>query len=155
MAKEKKENSKISRGSDGRFLPGISGNPKGRPRKAAQALHDLQSLLLDAAPGVVARLVIAAVNNGDTTAARILLDNLPHQDSRIVLDNSDKVKLESSSDVLDYSKNIIQLTASGELTVSQGEAMCRLLEKHTRFIEVEQLESRLEALENNPNLSNL
>jgi len=148
MAQAKKPTKTKSRGTDGKFLLGTSGNPKGRPRKAAQALHDLQYLLLDAAPGVVARLVIAAVNNGDTTAARILLDNLPSVDSRISLDSGDKVQLDSAADVLDYSKNIIELTASGALSVSQGEALSRLLDKHSRLIEAEQLEKRIEALEN-------
>lgn len=135
------------RGQDGKFLPGVSGNLKGRPRKAAQALNDLQYLLLDAAPGVVARLVIAAVNDGDTTAARILLDHLPRPDSRISLDAGDKMQLDNAADVLDYSKKIIELTASGGLSVSQGEALSRLLEKHSRVIEVERLEKRIEALE--------
>ena len=135
------------RGADGKFLPGNSGNLKGRPRKAVQALHDLQHLLLDAAPGVVARLVIAAVNDGDTTAARILLDNLPRSDSRISLDAGDKVQLDSASGVLEYSRSIIELTASGGLSVSQGESLSRLLDKHSRLIEVEQLEKRIEALE--------
>ena len=142
-----KPKAKRGRTKEGKFLPGVSGNPKGRPRKAAQALHDLQHLLLDAAPGIVARLVINAVNDGDTTAARILLDNLPRPDSRICLDAGDKVQLNSAADVLDYSKNIIELTTSGGLSVTQGEALGRLLEKHSRMIESEQLEKRIEALE--------
>jgi hypothetical protein len=147
MAKTRKTSGKPGRGHDGKFLPGTSGNPKGRPRKAVQALHDLQYLLLDAAPGVVARLVISAVSDGDTSAARILLDNLPRVDSRISLDAGDKIKLDSAAGVLDYSKNIIELTANGALSVSQGEAMGRLLDKHSRLLEAEQLEARIEALE--------
>ncbi len=149
MAQAKKNKVAKSRGQDGKFLPGASGNPKGRPRKAAQALHDLQYLLLDAAPSVVARLVISAVSQGDTSAARILLDNLPHTDSRISLDAGDKVQLDSAADVLTYSKNIIELTTSGALSISQGETLSRLLDKHSKLIEAEQLEKRIEALESN------
>jgi hypothetical protein len=147
MATAKKTTKKSTRTADGKFLPGTCGNPKGRPRKAVQALRDLQMLLLDAAPGVVARLVIQAAGEGDTTAARILLDNLPHTDSRISLDPGDKMQLDSSDDVLDFSKKIIELTASGGLSVSQGEALGRLLDKHSRMIESERLEKRIEALE--------
>lgn len=147
MAQAKKTKGAKGRGQDGKFLPGASGNPKGRPRKAAQAMRDLQFLLLDAAPGIVAQLVIQAAHDGDTTAARILLDNLPRTDTRINLDPADKVQLDSAADVMDYSKKIIELTASGVLAVSQGEALSRLLDKHSRMIEVEQLEKRIEALE--------
>ena len=76
-----------------------------------------------------------------------MLDNLPRVDSRISLDARDKVKLDSAAGVLDYSKNIIALTAGGALSVSQGEAMSRLLDKHSRLLEAEQLEARIEALE--------
>ena len=146
-ARGKKREGKKGRDSNGRFLPGVCGNPKGRPHKAAQALHDLQHLLLDAAPGVVARLVVRAVNDGDVSAARILLDNLPRPDSRISLQANEKVKFETSADVLAYSKNIIELTASGGLSVTQGEALSRLLEKHSKMLETEQLEKRIEQLE--------
>ena len=110
METTRKSSGKPGRGHDGKFLPGTSGNPKGRPRKAVQALHDLQYLLLDAAPGVVARLVISAVSDGDTSAARILLDNLPRVDSRISLDAGDKVKLDSAAGVLDYTPKEISFS---------------------------------------------
>jgi hypothetical protein len=145
--KKTKGTDKPARGPGGRFLPGECGNKAGRPRKAVQALRDLQMLLLDAAPTVVARLVIQAAGEGDTTAARILLDNLPHTDSRISLDPGDKMQLDSAADVLDYSKKIIELTANGGLSLSQGEALGRLLDKHSRMIESERLEKRIEALE--------
>jgi hypothetical protein len=67
--------------------------------------------------------------------------------SALMLEIRYKVKLDSAADVLDYSKNIIELTACGALSVSQGEAMGRLLDKHSRLLEAEQLEARIEALE--------
>jgi len=70
-------------------------------------------------------LVIAAANSGDVSAAKILLDNIPNADSRISLDPCDKLKLENSQDVLAYSKNIIELTVNGAISVSQAESLSR------------------------------
>ena len=55
----------------------------------------------------------------------------------ICLDARDKVQFEIAGDVLAYFKNIIELTANGALSVSQGEALSRLLDKHSKLIEAE------------------
>jgi len=69
------------RDPSGRWLPGRSGNPGGRPRNAHRVLLDQIAEELDAATGETAlaqilRRLADGARDGDTSAATILLDRL-------------------------------------------------------------------------------
>lgn len=64
----------------GRFAPGVSGNPRGRPRgidpRAAFAVAKGESATVQTVVDVMAAMIVAAIEKFDTAAARIVLDRL-------------------------------------------------------------------------------
>ena len=60
---------------DTKFKPGISGNPKGRPKGARDKRTELRSLLEPHAKDLVEKVVELA-KGGDTTAIRLCLERL-------------------------------------------------------------------------------
>ena len=57
----------------GRFEPGKSGNPGGRPPRRPGDLTSLRATIAEAAPAIIKALVEAA-SKGDVAAARVLLE---------------------------------------------------------------------------------
>lgn len=62
----------MSEREQGRFKPGVSGNPKGRPRKAVTELN--RALRKHGAE--LADKLIALALDGDTTALKICIDRI-------------------------------------------------------------------------------
>ena len=57
------------RHGDGRFAPGFSGNPGGRPRREREVKH-----ILDVATPLVLRAAVESAVRGDVGAMRLILD---------------------------------------------------------------------------------
>jgi len=55
--------------------------------------------------------------------------------------------LEGSRDSLKAIGSVLEAVGSGDITLSEGQALASLLETHRRTFEVEELENRLNALE--------
>jgi hypothetical protein len=124
-----------------KFEKGRSGNPGGRPRRKDSGAA-LRKAISDAAPGVVEAMVKAALN-GDTTAARILLDR-----SVPVLKPIDRaVPVPLGSDLAQASRVILDGLASGALTPDQGAALAGIVASLARTLELVEFEERLSALE--------
>lgn len=114
-----------ARSGSGRFQPGQSGNPAGRPKGGGRAA-ELRRIVEDAAPELLASLVRAA-NGGDTRAAMFLIDRvLPAMkpaDAPVPLafneagSNAERVRI------------ALQAVADGELSLSQAEQALGLVAK--------------------------
>jgi len=141
---------KIRRKQDGRFKPGVSGNPKGRPRGARNKATVLAESLIDGqAEALVGKLLEMALA-GDVTALRVAVERLlpPAKDRPI---NADAIKLPSlkPSNLAEASAVIVRAVASGRLTPSEGQALANMLEGHRKTIELVEIERRLAAVEQN------
>jgi len=124
----------------GRWLPGASPNPQGRPKRP---LDPLRAKLEQAAPALIEGLVLAAAK-GDVAAARILLDRvmptLKPQEAPQALDlPAEGLAAQASA--------IIDLTASGELPAGTAATLLGGLASVAKIRQFEVLEARIASLE--------
>lgn len=128
------------------FRKGQSGNPKGKPPGTRNvALRALDAIGERAAQDLL-RTVIAKAAEGDMQAARILLDRVwPARKGRRVTFTLPPV--ETAVDVHKAVAAILKATASGQITIEEGQGLAAILETQRRTLELGELERRLSALE--------
>ncbi len=124
------------------FAPGNPGKPKGARNRATRAL---EALLGDSAEDV-ARAVIRAARNGDTAAARLVLERvLPaRRDHPLEIDLPPIIGAEG---LLAAGGAVLSAVAQGDLTPAEGDGLMTLIERQRRLVEVTELETRITALE--------
>lgn len=129
------------------FKKGQSGNPAGKPRgtrhRTTRAIDDM--LAGDAEK--ITRKAIDMACEGDTVALRLCLDRLAparkDRPIRFALPHIEKIE-----DLSLATSALLSAVAEGELTPMEAAEMGKLVEAHIKAIEVTDLNSRLEALEN-------
>jgi hypothetical protein len=138
--------SKSGRKSDGTFAPGNKGNPKGRPQGSRnQVTLALEQMMADDGAAVV-QAVLDAAKAGDMTAARIIVDRLaPARKDRPV--TMDLPKIASAADIPAATQAILEATAAGELTPSEGAALVNIAENHRKAVELAEIDARLARIE--------
>ena len=132
---------KSHRASDGRFTPGTSGNPQGRPKGETAALR--QSLAVGAADVVTA--ILKAAKAGDMQAAKIVLDRLlpPLKATTQTV----HLALPDGASPLDTARAILAATASGTLAPDIAAQLVAAVGTFCRIEEIEELRDRIAALE--------
>ena len=130
----------------GRFQPGQSGNPLGRPAGSRNKATLLLADLIDGEGEDLVRALVTAAKSGDVSAGRALLDRLvPARKDRPVT-----FALPALQTAADAAKAMAALTAavaSGSLTPSEATELARLVEAFTKALEAADFETRLAALE--------
>ena len=102
----------------GRWKPGESGNPKGKPAGSG-ALQKLRAAIGASVPGVIAAMVQKATE-GDAGAARLLLDRVLPPVKAVELAQT----IDLSGDTLtDQGRAVLVAVAAGELAPGQGAAL--------------------------------
>ena len=130
----------------GQFPKGKSGNPRGKPKGARHRSSLIAEQLFASEIQDICKTVIEEAKAGDMQAARIILDRLlsPRKDNPIQIDLP---KMESSSDLLKVVGCITDAVGSGQISPSEGEALARIVDIHTRALEFAEFEKRLAVLE--------
>ena len=127
--------------TQGRFKPGVSGNPNGRPRKATT---ELEKALRKHGAELADKLVALALS-GDTTALKICIDRihapLKPQSAPVQLE------LPEGASMADTGRAVLEAVARGEIAPDQAGQMLTGLGTLARVIEVDELEKRIQALE--------
>lgn len=128
----------------GRWRPGQTGNPNGRPvgtGKVAQLRASIEAKL----PQILDSLVQRAID-GDVGAARILLDRciapLKPADSEIALPIGSQSLTLQGTEILNY-------MSTGLLSPGQGVVFLNAISALTKIREVDELSRRIDALEGN------
>lgn len=133
----------------GRFKPGQSGNPAGRPRGSRHKVTLAIEAILEGEAESLTRKAVELAQAGDMTALRLCMDRLaPVRRDRPVA--FDLPKIETAADLPKATQAIMEAVAAGELTPSEAAELGKLIDAHAKAIEVTDLHRRLEALERKP-----
>ncbi len=131
----------VTRMPSGRFSPGVSGNPTGRPKSESAALR---AELAEHGPAIAAVVVEAAIG-GDLQAAKLVLDRiippLKAHAAPILLD------LPSSENATGTAAAIIRAAADGSLPPDVAAQLVAAVGTLARIIEIDEFKDRLESLE--------
>jgi hypothetical protein len=138
------ENSGPNQG--GRFQPGQSGNPAGKPRGARHKTTLLAEKLMQDDAADVVKKVIEVAKGGDMTAARIVLDRIApaRRDSPVTIALP---KIESAADAAKAMAAILSAVASGAVTPSEADQVAKIVAAFVSTLEASEFEARLRALE--------
>jgi hypothetical protein len=131
----------------GRFRPGQSGNPKGRPQGSRHRVSLLVESLIEARAEDIANVALRnAIEGGDPVLLRALLDRLapPRKERPVTVDLP---PLTNPTDGPKIAAALLERAASGELTPSEAQGLAALLEAFRKQTELANFEERLAALE--------
>jgi hypothetical protein len=148
MKKSNKSSAKTDKSTDKKSLwkKGQSGNPNGRPAGSRnKASIAVENLFLDEQERLTRKCIKLAMR-GNTTALKLALERIcpPRKDMPI---NTKLPRVKTVEDATKLTSALLDKVASGELTPSQGEMLSRMAEKHIRVLQLNDLEARLQLLE--------
>lgn len=128
------------------WKPGQSGNPKGRPKGVRNRATLLALAVMEDELEAIVKRIIEAAKMGDMAAARLVVDKLiPAAKDRPV-----SINLPQITDAATCNTAQAQITASvasGDLLLSEGEALAGLVEHQRRALETHDIAKRLEEIE--------
>jgi hypothetical protein len=124
-----------------KFAVGVSGNPKGR-KKGTTAAHLLRKSIADDMPEIILKLVEQA-KNGDTAAAKILLDRC----CPALKPQALAINLPVNGSLAEQGNEIIRATLSGNIPPDIGAQMITALASQGKLIELQELTERIQILE--------
>ncbi|MFC1844830.1 DUF5681 domain-containing protein [Thermodesulfobacteriota bacterium] len=147
MTKKKKSSAKTEKNTaNKRWKKGQSGNPKGRPvgsrNKASIAV---ENIFLDEQERLSRKCIKLALR-GNMQALKLCIERI----CPVRRDTPISIKLPRITKIDDATKlttTLIDKVTSGELTPSQGELLSRMIEKHVKVLQLNDLEMRLQQLE--------
>jgi hypothetical protein len=124
-----------------KFKAGVSGNPLGR-KKGATAASMLRASIANDLPEIILKLVEQA-KNGDTAAAKILLDRCcpPLKPQALA------ISLPVNGSLAEQGNEIIRATLSGHIPPDIGSQLITALANQSKIIEIDGLTQRIEILE--------
>jgi len=133
-------------GSKSKFTPGISGNPKGRPRGARNKSRQALELLMAGEAEDITRRCIDCAKEGDMVALRLCMDRIyPVRKGSPVQFTLPAIK--SLGDISNAICTLLKAVSGGELSPEEGQSVAALLEVRRKSLESEDIEKRLSELE--------
>jgi len=145
---EKDKSSVIADGNQikGRFKPGTSGNPKGKPRGARHKATLAALTLLQGEAEALTRVAINAAIAGDLTALKLCLERIipPTKDHPV---DVKLPKMTTVSDMPKFTAALLDAVSSGKLGPSEAEKLCKIVTAHREAIQISDFEQRIADLE--------
>lgn len=130
----------------GRFAPGASGNPAGRPAGSRHKATLAVEALLEGEAEALTRKAIELALAGDGPALRLCLERVaPVRKGRPV--RLDLPAVNTLADMADAQSAILAAMAAGEVTTDEGADLAKVLEAVGASIERRELEARIAKLE--------
>ena len=130
------------RNTDGKFLNGNVGRPKGSRNKATIAIESL----LEGQAEALTQTAISKALEGDSIALRLCMDRIapPMKDKPIVLPLS---RMQGAMDASEAAGSVLNAVGDGTLTPIEGARVMGLIDSYRRTLELTDIEQRLQALE--------
>jgi hypothetical protein len=129
----------------GRFRPGQSGNPKGKPKGARHKATLAAQALLEGEAQAIARKAVELAKAGDTVALRLCLErvvpSLKSVAPRVAVDAG------GANSLTGQARALVAAALAGEVAPDTAAQLVQALGTTARVEEVESLRERLEALE--------
>ena len=127
----------------GRWKPGESGNPRGKPPGTGEVAK-LRAAIGERVPELLAAMMTRALD-GDVGAARLLLER-----AIAPLKAAEQAQALSLPDgtLTEQGRAVLAAVAAGELAPGQGAQLMTALGTLARVVEVTELEQRITKLEN-------
>lgn len=135
-----------ARGEQGRFRPGASGNPAGRPPGARNRATMAAEALLDGQAEALTTKAVTMALEGDATALRLCLERVlpPRRDRPVMLALP---ALRTATDAPKAMAAIVAAVADGTVTAAEAADLAGLVERFVKAIEASDLAVRLAAIE--------
>jgi hypothetical protein len=131
---------------DTKFKKGASGNPKGRPNGSRNKVTLAVEKLLDGQAETLTQKAVDMALSGDVTAMRLCMERIfPPRKDRPISANIGDVTV--SGGFASAMAKLIATVANGTLLPSEGQALASLVELQRRAVETENLELRIQKLE--------
>jgi hypothetical protein len=125
-----------------KFKPGMSGNPKGRPKNKTPATL-LRKSIAEAMPEIINTLINSA-KNGDVASAKVLLDRT----CPALKPQAMPISLPVNGSLAEQGGEIIKATMAGQIPPDIGSQLITALAAQSKIIEIDELTKRIEILEN-------
>jgi Family of unknown function (DUF5681) len=130
----------------GRFKPGQSGNPKGKPRGSKHRLTVLAERLMEDNVEGITNVIIAKALDGNLQAAALILSRVKPvpKGRRLSFSMPTGLGLAGIATAFDA---IMAAVGQGAITTDEAAALAAILEKQAKILEVDETQRRLAALE--------
>jgi hypothetical protein len=145
LSMSRRENAGGNQGG-GRFRPGQSGNPTGKPKGTRNRTTLAMEALLDGEAEAITRKAIDLAKAGDMAAVRLCFDRLypPRRDRHIQFEIP---PLNSAADASQAAAAIVEGVATGSLTPSEAGELSRVVSAYATTLEAADFDARLRKLE--------
>ncbi len=129
-----------------KFKPGKSGNPAGKKKGSLNKTTLAMQALLDGEAEKITRKIIDLALSGDGMALRLCFDRLLPIRKEVPICVT-LPPLNHSGDLVAFVSSILASVAEGAITISDGEALCKIAEHQRSNIETFELQRKIENLE--------
>jgi hypothetical protein len=130
----------------GKFKPGQSGNPNGRPKGARNKTVGSTRKLLDNAAEKIAEKMIEMALDGDPVALRLCVERIYPKPKEVSI-KAALPNINQFSDIPPAVGKIFQMIGEGQFTIEQGKALASIVVSQCSILEMAELEKRIAALE--------
>jgi hypothetical protein len=132
---------KLDHDQKGRWPPGVSGNPGGRPRGARNKTTIAAMTLLEEQSAALTQRAINAALDGDMSALKLVLDRIIPPRRRPIV-QLDLDKLDEFHDATEAHRHVVQAALDGGLSLDEAERLSRLVFDHIRALDIAEFEWR-------------
>jgi hypothetical protein len=138
MSDDQPENPEPRRDGRGRYVTGVSGNPKGKPAGILNAATRVAAMLLDASTPVLVSKAIELALMGKTAPLKYCLDRIiaPQRDQPVVFEAPPEG--EGPRDLAGAMALIAAAAAEGTINPSQAATLCQAFADHARAVETQE-----------------